>query len=205
MTSNLLLTLAEFKTRTDSVNADWTATESTAAERVIEAVSRKVEQYCGRQFYATGTGTTRHFTAEWADLLVVPDLISIDSSGLVTDEDGDRTYERTWQTTDYDLLPFNASELSEPYTSLVVTPRGSYSFPLVDKGVKIAGNWGWSTTPPQIVEAVFLESARVWQEAHSPSGVVQSGQFGQWVIQPQLHPTTLALIADYRRDLSGAI
>jgi len=202
MASNLLVSLDEFQRRIDAVNENWSQAEAESAERIIEGVSRKLEDICGRIFYSTGAATTRYFTAEAGNYLVVPDLISIDTDGLTTDEDGDRTYERTWATTDYDLWPYNASEFTEPYTELRTTPKGNYAFPTISKGVKIVGNWGWSTTPPEIVEAVFLEASRIWQAAQSPSGVHESAELGQWIIQPQMHPATVQLIAGYRRNLA---
>lgn len=207
MPSNLLLTLDEFKRRVDPVNADWSVAESDAAERIIEGVSRAVEVWCGgpywRHFYSK-TATTRYFTGEAGDYLVVPDLQSITT--LKHDADGDRTYEITWATTDYDLWPYNASELSRPYTELRVAPQGRYSFPTGAKSIQIAGTWGWSSVPPEVVEAVYLESARVWALAHSPSGMASNTELDRWIAQARMHPEAMLLLEPFRRNIvAGAV
>lgn len=205
MASNLYLSVAEFRTRIDPVSTTWSDTEVAAIERILEAVSRNIDRYCGRQFYTTATATSRYFTAEDGAYLVVDDLVSIDTNGLTTDEDGDRTYETTWAATDYDLWPFNAAAISEPYTELRCTPQGTYSFPTVAKSVKITGSWGWPVTPAEVIEATFLEAARTWQHAHSPSGVAASAELGMWIVEPMLHPKTQHLLRHLRRDLMRAI
>ena len=55
------------------------------------------------------------------------DLLSVTT--LKTDEDGDRTYEITWATTDYDLMPYNATleSQAQPYSHLQTTPDGDYT------------------------------------------------------------------------------
>jgi hypothetical protein len=201
MASNLYLTVAEFKNRIDAVSVTWSDAESTAAERIIEAVSRNIDRHCGRFFYTTATGTVKYYQADDGAYVCVDDLVSIDTSGLTTDEDGDRTYETTWAATDYDLTPYNAAAVGDPYTELCTTPAGRYSFPTIAKGVKITGSWGWPTTPPEVVEACFLEAARTWQHAHSPSGVSASSELGSWIVEPMLHPKTQAMLRHLRKNL----
>lgn len=126
-------------------------------ESAVEAASRAIDIHCGRFFY-TNSSQARYFTADDGDLLFLPDdLISIDSSGLVTDDDGDRTYENTWATTDYILLPANASTDGKPYTMIEVDPYGSYSFPVgVRRGIKITGTWGYASSVPVGIKEVCL-------------------------------------------------
>jgi len=200
VTTNLYLTVGEFQGRLDSVSATWSDTERAAQERILEAVSRHIDRHCGRHFYATATATARYFTAVDGAWLAVDDLVSIDTSGLVTDEDGDRTYETTWAATDYDAWPYNAAAIYEPYTELRVTPQGTNSFPTLPKGVKITGSWGWPAVPAEIAEACFLEAARTWQHAHSPSGVSASAELGSWIVEPMLHPKTLALLRGFVKN-----
>lgn len=208
MASNLYVSTAEVFARIDAVNTSWSAAERTAMERVIEAVSRRADKHCGhplRQFYQSSANTSRYFTAEDGSYLLLPDLVSIDTDGLLTDAGGDRVYEQTWATTDYDLAPFNASEVSEPYTYIEVTPNGKYSFPTHAKGVKITGTWGWPAIPPEVTEAVALESVRRWKQAQAPSGVIVADTLGRILVEPGWHATSLDLLAPFRRGiLAGA-
>ncbi len=103
---------------------------------------------CNRHFYAKSA--TRYYTGQFSDrLLLNADLLSITS--LKTDEDGDRTYERTWAVTDYDLMKAPGNYNDFPYRRIEATPNGDYSFPNSRKGIEIIGLWGYgdgaSATP----------------------------------------------------------
>ena len=76
------------------------------------------------------------------------DLLSIDSSGLTTDDDGDATFENTFATTDYILYPMN----DLPKTKIELSVESDYrSFGNRVRGCSIAGMWGYgdgvSATP----------------------------------------------------------
>ena len=130
------------------------------------------------------------------------DIISITS--LQTDEDGDRAYEKTWATTDYDFLPYNASLDSKPYTELQITPNGDYAFPSGAKSVKITGKWGYSAVPDAINEACLLQTFRLFKRKDAPFGVVGSAELGQLQVIPKLDPDVKLLLDPYRKfDVVG--
>lgn len=62
---------------------------------------------------------------------------------LKTDRDGDRVYETTWATTDYDLLPLNAANQKKPFWEIAKAPNGVQSFPKLVRGLEIVGKWGY--------------------------------------------------------------
>ncbi len=112
--------------------------------RVLERVSRFIDDYCGRHFYVKTA--TKTFTAEESDyLLLTGDLLSITT--LKTDEDEDWDYDYSWAVTDYHLYPFNGF----PKWKIMVKAQGDYTFPSQIEGVQIAGQWGYgdgeSATP----------------------------------------------------------
>ena len=94
---------------------------------------------------------TLKFDGLGATSLLVPDLVSVDASGLKTDDDRDRMFETTWATTDYVLLPSNADPASSanpqsrPYVEVAAdVDAGTKSgFPVGMQTVEIAGQWGW--------------------------------------------------------------
>jgi hypothetical protein len=144
-------------------------------ESVIEAISRWIDEYTGRRFYAEAE--TRHYTAEWTDLLQVDDLLSVTT--LLTDGDGDRVYETTWQTTDYDLEPYNAALDGRPYTEITLAPNGNYTFPTTAKGVKLTGSFGYAATAPAMVkEACLLAAERLARRKDAIFGVTGSADLG---------------------------
>ena len=111
------ISLLELKAR---LNISGTGEDAELA-RIIERVSRSIDAEAGDRFYTTSSDETRYFTAKFPDLLMVGSIVSITS--LATDRDGDRTYETTWTTDDYDLEPFNAAAKDYPYTRVRVTPN----------------------------------------------------------------------------------
>lgn len=116
-----------------------TTIDNERLDRVCYQASRIIDDWTGRRFYPRVE--TRYFSPRYSDVLWVDDLLSV--STLKTDTDGDRTYETTWLTTDYDLEPYNADDKSQPYTSIRLTPQSLRYFPLVRRGVEIAGTWGY--------------------------------------------------------------
>ena len=108
-----------------------------------------MDRYCNRHFFALSA--TRKFDGGGTPHLLIPDLISVDASGLKTDDNKDRTFETTWATTDYLLLPSNAdpttrgNPTSRPYARLWVDlDAGTKAdFPTGRETVQIAGQWGY--------------------------------------------------------------
>lgn len=108
-------------------------------DRIAYQASRTVENWTNRRFYPQIE--TRFFTPKYTDVLWVTDLLSVTT--LTTDTDGDRTYETTWAATDYDLEPFNADEIDQPYSAIRLAPQTYNYFPKVRRGVQIVGKWGY--------------------------------------------------------------
>jgi hypothetical protein len=159
-------------------------------EQVIEAASRVIDRDRGRHFYSLAA--TRYFTAEFSDLLIVPDLLSVTS--LATDG-GLRDYATAWSATDYDLEPYNAAGAGEPYTRLTTAPNGVRSFPLLRRGVKIVGAWGYAAAaPPAIREACVLLTIRVYKRAKAPFGVAGFDGLGQIVLNRMQDPDIRLLL-----------
>lgn len=132
----------DFKNRNLANVGTADTADNTKIDLILQEVTRWIDEYVGRTF-RTYTATL-YFTANSGDLLLLDrDLISITS--IKTDEDGDRTWERTWATTDYDLEPYNATTDEKPYTAIRITPQGNLAFPAgMRKGVEIAGKWGFN-------------------------------------------------------------
>ena len=111
---------------------------------LIEGVSRVVDGYCRRHFYVLRT--TRLFDGDGSAAVRPPDLVSIDSNGLATDDDRDGVFEMVWGESEYLLHPANADptgghDAARPYWSV----RASLNrrFPYGCRTVRIAGEWGF--------------------------------------------------------------
>jgi hypothetical protein len=194
--TNGYCTLQELKDRQAITGTD--ATRDAYLEDMIEASSRWIDGHTGRRFYAASE--TRYFSGQYFDLLFVDDLLSVTT--LKTDEDGDRTYEITWATTDYDLEPYNATVANPPgpYTMIRISPSGNYIFPYVRKGVQIVGSFGYSSSAPHdIREACLLLSARFWKRKDTILGVSANTQLGQLTIKVPEDKDILALLEPFKR------
>lgn len=193
--TNGYATLAEVKSRLDITGSSF----DTMIEDIVTAVSRAIDEETGRRFYAVSE--TRYYTPDSKTALWVDDLLSVTT--LKTDEDGDRTYEVTWATTDYDLWPFNAQKESQPrpYTRLLVTPDGDNLFPKdTPKGVELAGSFGFaSTTPPVIKQACMSQAMLEFRAKDAPGGDTGGGEFRRAILAAGLHPFVRRMLEPYRR------
>lgn len=170
------------------------STDDTRLENAIEQASRAIDHECRRVFYATTA--TRYYQAEAPDFLALPDdLLTVTT--FKTDDDGDRTYETTWATTDYDLTPDNSS----PKTAVRLTPQGRYAFPTHRRGVEIAGSWGYNATgsyPDAINHAAVILAARFFKRKDAPFGVLGTPELGFTRI-PRNDNDVRALLQPFRR------
>jgi len=191
--TNGYTTLTDFKKRIEIDDS----LDDGKLETVITAASRFIDNLASRRFYAATD--TRYYTAELADFLQIDDLLSVTT--LKTDNDGDRTYENTWATTDYDLRPFNATLDGWPYRWIETTPNGDYRFPTIAKGVELKGSFGFaSTTPAPIEEACILVANRIIKRADTPLGVSAEFALGQQAVivkELRADPDIMALIMPY--------
>ncbi len=117
--------------------------------KLLENVSRQVDAYCNRHFFVRTA--TKLFDGNGSRTLLVPDLVSVNPSGMKTDEDRDRTFETTWSSSDFMLYPSNADpagghDASGPYTKVIVDADAGMrrAFPAGRRTARIKGQWGYS-------------------------------------------------------------
>ena len=191
-------TLGELKARIwpDGVVPD--DVNDTMFGSMITSVSRMIETLCGRRFFTTSVDETRYFSTDDPEYLF-PNVDIVSITTLATDSAGARTYGNTWAATDYDLLPSNAALDSTPYYWIATTPNGSYSFPTLEKAIKIIGKFGWTTQPTAVREACLLQAMRIYKRRDAPFGVISNPAGGDMRLLDQLDPDVQTLLAPYRR------
>lgn len=113
--------------------------EDVALRRALEGVSEQIDRWMDRTFQPYQA--SRIYTARDAWTLDVDDLLSV--SAVKFDQDGDRVYEVTLATSDWELGPPNAPVRREPYQWLDMQPNGSYRLDRTRRGVQIVGTWGY--------------------------------------------------------------
>lgn len=145
-------------------------------EEVIEAVSRAIDNYCGRRFYLTSEN--QYYTPQDGQTLYVNDIGSTSSVSVYTDEDGDGTFEITWADTDFNLAPYNALLNNEAYTMIETATGGSYTFPTSKRSTKIFAFFGF-TAPKPIAAACLLWSERLFKRYAAPLGTASMSALGE--------------------------
>ena len=143
-------------------------TDDTVMRKQAEASSRAIDNYCNRHFYTQSA--TRYF--DGAVKLWLPDLLSINASGLKTDSDGDATFENTFATTDYILYGGGLEDSlnTVPKTRLEISEDSDYSSFAsgVKKGVQIAGVWGYGdgiSATPYVADTTITEDLTAGESA----------------------------------------
>lgn len=195
----LYVTVATVKQRLDRTDTK----DDDAIEDAIEAASRLIDGLASRVFYQSDS-EARYFTAEDSGYLEIDDLVSV--SAFATDSDGDRTYEDSWASTDYDLEPYNGATKGLPYTSVAIAPAGRYGFPVgVARGVKITGVWGWPSVPHAIRDATVIQAIRILKRKDAPFGVSGSPDLGLMQSIPKVDPDVTALVAPFRKFAMVAV
>jgi hypothetical protein len=171
---------------------------------IISAVSRQIEDYCRRRFYAATQ--TRYYSPRHRDHLILDaDLLTVTS--LKSDEDGNRTYEITWSASlDYYLGPANNATDGLPYWEVCRDfTNGSYWFPTqYQRSVQIIGSWGYSATTPAVVQEACLAQIDLMMRAPD----VALGEEGAGPMLTQLrgvglHPFTRRLLDPYKMEHVG--
>ena len=104
----------------------------------LEMASRSIDAYCRRYFYVTSE--TRQYRGEGDRLMLYDDLLSITTFTTLND---DRSTEKTWATTDYELYPLGDTRYPKEYIELSDnTTAGSFANNR-RRGVQITGLFGY--------------------------------------------------------------
>lgn len=171
-------------------------TNDAILEAAVESASRHIDNYCNQFFYSS-TGLTMYYTPEDPMILFTDPITTVTS--IKTDDDGDRTYDDTWATGDYDLMPWNASNFSRPYDYIEVNPDGDYTFTVYPKSVQIIGDFGWSSIPAAIKQACLILSARFLKRESAPLGVAGTAGAGELRQIMEEDPDVARLLQPYVR------
>ena len=110
---------------------------------LLLAVSEAVDRHCNRHFYALSG--TRHFDGPGEAVLALPDVISV--SSVRSDDDESGYYRTSWPSSEYRLLPLNASpeeHWGRPYNALRVRSNGPRQrFERGPARYEVRGRWGF--------------------------------------------------------------
>ena len=170
----------------------------------VNAASRQIDAFCGRQFYADGSTSARKFFTDDLYRLRVDDIST--ATGLVVkyDDDDDGTYEVTVSAADYQVLPINGvvgGIQGSPFYIIELISDSSHEWPLDYSSnrprAEITANWGYATTPEQIRQATLMLASELFAMRNAPLGVAGIGDFG--VVNIQQNREITRLIGPFRK------
>lgn len=163
-----------------------------------EAASRWIDGWCGRQFGQVTA--TRTYVPDDPYCLEVDDLVSVTT--LKSDAAGDGTYETTWQTADYQLLPVNPTAGPEqgPYTEIRAV--GSQLFPCTRhlayrNLVEVTGAFGWPAVPEAVEHAAAILAGDFLKLGSMAFGIAGYGEYG--AVRARANPIVTSMLEPYRK------
>lgn len=149
----------------------------------LNSSSREIERYCNRQFNKTATATARVFPPTTCSTAWVDDFHTITDLVIKSDDTGDGVFETTWDSSDYELYPYNGvleGQAGWPYYK--ISAVGNAWFPMNRFGrmatLQVTAQWGWSDIPAPVKQACLILSAMNFQLKDAPLGVAGMGEFG---------------------------
>lgn len=168
----------------------------------ITAASRGIDKACGRFFYPADAPSDRYYRPSSAYLVLIDDLYDFDA--LLTDQDGDGTFEQAWtENADFVCEPLNALADGEPFTRLCLNPNANVGFPYYyPRSVKLTGKYGWAAVPGPISEATTILASKLLKRAReAPFGIVSIGiDVGATARIARSDPDVAFLIQPYIRE-----
>lgn len=166
----------------------------------VEAASRAIDRFTGRQFGQDAAPTVRRYTAvfdrtlrQW--IVRIDDLMTV--AGLVVTSGGVAITTATpW--------PFNALVEGRPYTELRL---GATTRPTdaTEGGITVTGTFGWLAVPKTIQDAALLQTARFFKRSDAPFGVAGSPDVGSEMrLLAKVDPDVAVMVSDYTRKWVAA-
>lgn len=162
-------------------------------EVAIRAASRKIDQICGRRFYADTVASARVFSVAGRTFtspaglgLLVDDIAS--ATGLLVSGGTYGSYTSTLSA--FYTGPDNALTYGQPITFL----QAASSFFSPINSVQVTAMWGWPVVPDEVEAATILLAARLYRRKDSPQGVISSADWGS-VRVSRVDPDVEALIS----------
>lgn len=175
-------------------------------QRAISAASRGIDEECGRRFWGDSAPGDRYYTPASSTLILIDDIYDFDA--LVTDQDGDGTFEQSWaENSDFILEPINAAADGWPFSQIRLHPVGaSQGFPAgIPRSVKLTGKFGWSEIPDPVVQACGLVASKLLKRAREdPGGSAEALALGGAVVRLVTgDPVVRSLLAPFVRQKPG--
>ena len=166
----------------------------------VTAVSRNVDDYCGRQFGSVTPVEERTYTPEY-DRRTGKWVVEIDdlqnTTGVAFTNSDDVAI------TDYTFEPVNALVKGMVYERIIVNSGIGSCNSLTGAANDITGSalWGWTAVPSSVSVGALLQGNRLKARRNSPFGIAGSPTEGSEIrLLAQLDPDFKTALKPYRRN-----
>lgn len=168
----------------------------------IIRASRAIDAMTHRRFFVVA-GEARLFTPTHADQLTIGDCIAV--TAVKTDDDGDRTFETTWDSTlDYyldDGADGRGFTEGRPYWRILVDGvNGRYRFPRRLRSTQVTGSFGFcavTSVPDLVTKACLLLVSRLYKRKDAVFGVLGGADWADPVRIGSRDPDVMLCLQDY--------
>lgn len=175
------ITSAQLKTYLKITDTNDDAAIATA----VADISRGIEDYCGRQFNAAGSVSSRVYEPRRDGCVRVDDISTTVGLVIAVDTAGDGSYSTTLTSAQYELRPLNGvvrGQTGWPYWEIWPV---DYCWPTYWRRapIRVTANWGWAAVPAPVTQAAYilgndtfgLRTARFGVAGFDSMGVVRVG------------------------------
>ena len=170
------------------------STHEADIERAIETASRRIDKWCGRQFYQDSSVTARQYTPKDAQILITDD-ISTATGLLVASETVFGTWGKSWTKDDWTgsygfrLQPQEGA----PWWRLEAL---SGTWPETRLSVQVSAKWGYAAVPTDIEAACLILATRLYERKDTPFGILDN-PVSAGIPLPPMDPDVKQLLAGH--------
>ncbi len=191
------VTLLELKDRLGDIGNE----DDDVLQGALNAASRGIEKFTGRQFNDAGTATARVYRPDTHNRVQVDDFHTTTGLIVATDEGDTGVFGSTWTAGQYELTPLNGivdGETGWPYSKIrAVSDR---YFPCGRRAtVQVTARWGWATAPAAVKEACLISAVEIFKLKDAPFGVGGYTDFG--IMRVRDNPFVARMLAPYQRHV----
>ena len=182
-------------------------TYDTALGIFITAASRLIDKEVGREanWFSSTDEEIRYYDGSGEVVQEIDEChsltsVSVSEQGLTSSS----AYEDWTLGTDFYVWPYNYSDLGIPFTRLIADFNGDgINFPRFRKAIKVVGQFGYSSTPPEdIKQACVIQTmrwfARAKQMFQDGGGGTQTGQLIYSKYTSALDPDIEEILRSYQ-------
>lgn len=172
------------------------AVDDALLEMAVESASRMIDSECDRNFFSASA--TRDFVPSDPYTVDTDDLTAITSVKI--DDQGDRTFLITLQTSDYQSEPVNQRVSGNAFPIYRLRMIGDYLLPIWGQQatVRIQGTYGFTPVPTQITQATVIQAGRIFKRLDSLLGFAGFSDMGVARVG-RVDPDVAAMIRPFKK------